>query len=456
MLSGRYELLDRIGSGASAITWRARDQRLERIVAIKVLRPTYALDPTFAQRFDREARTAASISHGNVVDIYDVGKDGDVLYLVMQYVQGRDLKELIQEEGPLVPERARAIALQVLAGLQAIHRAGIIHRDIKPQNVLIGEDDVARVTDFGVAQVALDSNLTTAGTTVGTAAYMAPEQAKAENLSEATDLYAVGVMLYEMLTATLPFSGATPMALMLAHIQQQPVPPSYVDPELRIPASFDGVVMQAMAKVPQDRFRTAQAMSRALAGASPSADTDTRTVQVAAANRTQAAPAARQQRSGAWPAPQPSPDLDWARQSTGRRAVAAERERSGVRVALWGFLFLVVLMLGAIGVYAYNEYFAENDSNSPPVPTETAEPEPTATVDENDDQQVIVPDDRDEPTDEPQPTDEPAPTAEPTDEPMPTEEPPSTGEPTIGPVDSETSVVIGPDDATEEPDGDGV
>jgi serine/threonine-protein kinase len=459
LLSNRYELLDRIGSGASAITWRARDQRLERIVAIKVLRPTYALDPTFAQRFDREARTAASISHGNVVDIYDVGKNGDVLYLVMQYVQGRDLKELIEQEGPLAPERARAIALQVLAGLQEIHRAGIIHRDIKPQNVLIGQDDVARVTDFGVAQVALDSSLTTAGTTVGTAAYMAPEQAKAENLSEATDLYAVGVMLYEMLTATLPFSGATPMALMLAHIQQHPVPPSHVDPDLRIPASFDGVVMQAMAKLPEDRFRSAQAMSRALAGAAMSADSATRTVLVPAANRTQAAPAARQQRSGAWPAPQPSPDLDWARQSTGRRAVVADRERSGVRAALWGLLFLIVLMLGAIGVYAYNEYVAEDNNNSPPVPTQTAEAEPTATVDEDDDQQVIVPDDRDDPTDEPQPTDEPVatdePTAEPTDEPMPTDEPPSTDEPTIGPVDSETSIVIGPD-ATEAPGGDGV
>jgi serine/threonine-protein kinase len=208
-LADRFRVLDEIGAGATAITYRGWDERLERSVAIKILRASVALDPTFVRRFQQEARAAASISHGNVVDVYDFGQQDDALYIVMQYVEGEDLKHLITREGALPVDRAREIAGQVLDGLRAIHAAGIIHRDIKPQNVLIGRDGVARLTDFGVAQVAEDSGMTTAGTTVGTAAYMAPEQAQAGRITEATDLYAVGVMLYEMLTGFLPFNAPT-------------------------------------------------------------------------------------------------------------------------------------------------------------------------------------------------------------------------------------------------------
>lgn len=263
-LGDRYLVEQEIGSGAFSITYRGRDDRLGRTVAIKVLRPTYALDPTYVQRFEREARTAASISQGNVVDVYDFGRHGELLYIVMQYVEGEDLKHLILREGPLPPRRAVEISRQVLAGLAAIHHAGIIHRDIKPQNVLIGNDGIARVTDFGVAHVTIDAGLTTAGTTVGTASYMAPEQAQAEALTEATDLYAVGVVLYEMLTGRLPFEAPTAIALMLAHIRDQPVPPSHRAPDRPIPASLDAVVMRALAKPPEDRYRDSAAMARAL------------------------------------------------------------------------------------------------------------------------------------------------------------------------------------------------
>ncbi len=267
ILADRYEVLEEIGSGATAITYRGHDHRLNRNVAIKILREDHALDTSYVQRFEREARAAASISQGNVVDVYDFGEQDDSLYIVMQYIDGEDLKQIIIRGGALDLERARRLTMQVLAGLAAIHAAGIIHRDIKPQNVLIGRDGIARVTDFGVAQAAIDVGLTSAGTTVGTAAYMAPEQAQAGVLGETTDIYAVGVVLYEMLTGKMPFSAPTPVAMMLAHIQKEPMPPSRQAPDRPIPEDLDAIVMQAMAKDPADRFQSARAMSRALADA---------------------------------------------------------------------------------------------------------------------------------------------------------------------------------------------
>jgi tRNA A-37 threonylcarbamoyl transferase component Bud32 len=455
VLGGRYELLEQIGSGASAITWKARDPRLGRTVAVKVLRRSYATDPTFSQRFEREAQAAASLSHGNVVDVYDVGQDGDSLYLVMQYIDGEDLKHLIQRRGNLTMDQAKAITTQVLAGLEAIHKAGIIHRDVKPQNVLMGRDGVARLTDFGVAQVAVDAGLTTQGTTVGTAAYMAPEQAKAETLSEATDVYAVGVMLYEMLTGTLPFTGATPMALMLAHIQNEPIPPSQAFPELGIASGFDNIVLQAMAKVPEDRFRTAGAMSRALVNASMvGGTTSARTVVAPAAvstgARTRVAPAAAGgsfgQASARRPATSagggPPTDLAWARESA---SDGSGDLSGGMRGVLWGFLVLIALVLLAIGWYVWNEYGPDDNdpSNNPGivVPTRTAEP----TQDDSDDTGIL-------------PTDEEEPTAPPTEEPESTDEP--TQEPTDEPDAEPTEErVIEPSDPTNAPpegsDGDG-
>src|SRR5690606_34539537 len=178
------------------------------------------------------------------------------LYLVMQFVDGEDLKHYIERRGPLPASEARDIARQILDGLATIHRAGILHRDIKSQNVLIDRDGRVRVTDFGIAQATVDPGLTSAGLAVGTAAYMAPEQAEAGQLSEATDIYAVGVVLYEMLTGRLPFERPTATATMLAHINEVPVAPSQAAPSLRIPPLLDGVVLQAMAKSPENRFRS--------------------------------------------------------------------------------------------------------------------------------------------------------------------------------------------------------
>jgi eukaryotic-like serine/threonine-protein kinase len=435
-LADRFRVLEEIGSGASAITYRGWDERLERQVAIKVLRTSFALDPTYVRRFQIEARAAASVSHGNVVDVYDFGQEGDALYIVMQFIDGEDLKHLIAREGALPVDRVREVIGQVLDGLRAIHAAGIIHRDIKPQNVLIGRDGIARVTDFGVAQVAEDSGMTTAGTTVGTAAYMAPEQAQAGRISEVTDLYAVGVMMYEMLTGFLPFNAPTAVAMMLLHIQDQPIVPSQRLPGRGISRSLDGVVMQALAKNPADRFNSALAMKQAIVAPSRGAHDDSQATVVVPAASPHATTALPRQHSGARPAmpPRSSPAATPPSRSV-------EREGAGLRSVLGGLFLVALLALGAVAVwYLYDDWRANQSADDPPTATATVETpteEPTETPTEE-----VMP--TDPPTDEPagiiepiDATEAPEPTAEPTDEPLPTatSEPSPTAEPTAEPTE---------------------
>lgn len=357
LLADRYEVLEELGSGATAITHRGHDHRLNRNVAIKILRAGHALDATYVQRFEREARAAASIAQGNVVDVYDFGEQDGALYIVMQYVDGEDLKRHVTRHGALEPERAREVAVQVLAGLAAIHAAGIIHRDIKPQNVLIGRDGIARVTDFGVAQAAVDVGLTSAGTTVGTAAYMAPEQAQADVLAQTTDIYAVGVVLYEMLTGSMPFSASTPVAMMLAHIEQEPAPPSRRAPERDIPADLDAIVMQAMAKDPLDRFQSARAMSRALVGRAEASAATTVHSSVPAV-----APLMDQQHGmTAASTRKPVGETGFAPPNTmalpPQVVLRRARPRSRLRSSATGLLLLLSLALAGMGAYGASEWF---------------------------------------------------------------------------------------------------
>ncbi len=268
LVAGRYELIEPAGEGNFSITYQARDLRLGRLVAVKLLRPQYAADAAFVSRFEREAQVAASISHPNVVDVYDFGAYQDTFFIAMQYVPGRTLRQEIDASGRLAVPVAVRIARQILAGLAAIHAAGIIHRDIKPQNVLLGRDGEARVTDFGVAHGAVGGGLTTHGTTVGTASYMAPEQARGGVMSPATDLYAVGVVLFEMLTGRLPFIADNPMAVMLAHLQQTPPEPSSLVPDAGIPLALEAEVLRALAKDPATRPSNAKDMADRLAVAS--------------------------------------------------------------------------------------------------------------------------------------------------------------------------------------------
>ncbi|MDQ3781049.1 MAG: protein kinase, partial [Chloroflexota bacterium] len=302
-VGGRYELLHRVGEGNFSITYRARDVILDRNVAVKVLREQFAADETFVSRFEREARVAASVSHPNVVDVYDFGPVGNTYYIAMQYVAGRTLKQELDARGRLPPPDAIRFATQILQGLAAIHAAGIVHRDIKPQNVLLGQDELARVTDFGVAHYPLQGALTTHGTTVGTASYMAPEQARGGALTEATDLYAVGVVLFELLTGRLPFEADNPMAVMLAHLQQPAPSLRDVAPELQLSPSLQSVVARALSKDPTARYPSADDMSEALAAAiAPNEATaatpfdaaeQTQTVQVPVVSAPAAAPTAR-------------------------------------------------------------------------------------------------------------------------------------------------------------------
>ncbi|MBX6342429.1 MAG: serine/threonine protein kinase, partial [Thermomicrobiaceae bacterium] len=218
LLAGRYRLTRRIGEGSFSETYLATDSALGRQVAVKVLREQYARDPRFVARFEREARAAAAVAHPNVVEVFDYGRDAQTLFIVMEWVDGSDLKHLIMERAPLpIPEAVRLIR-EILRGLGAIHRAGIIHRDVKPQNVLLARDGTAKITDFGIARGALDTGLTDTGMALGTAAYMAPEQASGQRLTPAADLYSAGVILYEMLTGRLPFPGDNPVQVMYQHV----------------------------------------------------------------------------------------------------------------------------------------------------------------------------------------------------------------------------------------------
>ena len=431
-LAGRYLVQDKIGEGASAVTYTGWDQRLERLVAIKILREHFVADEIFVRRFEGEARAAASVSHGNVVDIYDVGREGDSLYIVMQIVEGEDLKHLIQREAPLAPDRVQAIIGQVLDGLQAIHNAGIIHRDIKPQNILIGRDDVARVTDFGIAQAEDNVGMTTQGTTLGTAAYMAPEQAQAGHMTEATDLYAVGVILYEMLTGFLPFNASTTMALMLEHIQTAPVVPSHRLPGRGITSGMDAVILQALAKSPEDRFRSARAMKQAVSQVfrRSSIDPGQPTVAIPVSQVTRRAPVQRG----------PGARTAQPREAASTLTPPPVRQETGLGLGgvVAGFMLILLLAIaGAAAWYAYDAWQGgEGDESRKPEATlpavvqPTASEAPTATSVIERTQDVIEPV---SPT-EPAPTSMPEPTA--TLEPTLTPEPTPTDEPAlIEPID---------------------
>jgi len=241
-LANRYELIERVGEGGMAVVYRARDGLLGRIVAIKILREQFASDSEFLTRFRLEARAAASLSHPNVVNIYDVGEDHGVHYIVMEYVQGRNLKEIIRSRKPMPVAEACAIGLQIARALEAAHQRELVHRDIKPHNILIMPDGTVKVTDFGIAQAASSASLTQTGTVIGSVHYFSPEQARGENVDAATDIYSLGVVMYEMVTGRLPFTGDNPVAVALKHLQERPIPPSHLNPD--VPAALERVSPQ--------------------------------------------------------------------------------------------------------------------------------------------------------------------------------------------------------------------
>jgi serine/threonine-protein kinase len=274
LLGGRYELDGVVGRGGMAEVYRARDIRLDRIVAVKTLREDLARDATFQARFRREAQSAASLNHPSIVAVYDTGEDmsapAHVPYIVMEYVDGRTLRELLRDDRRLLPERALEITDGVLRALDYSHRNGIIHRDIKPGNVMLTRSAEVKVMDFGIARAVSDAQATMTQTAqvIGTAQYLSPEQARGERVDARSDLYSTGCLLYELLTGRPPFTGDSPVAIAYQHVRENPIPPSQVDPE--IPAWADSIVLKAMAKDPADRYQSAAEMrtdiQRALSG----------------------------------------------------------------------------------------------------------------------------------------------------------------------------------------------
>lgn len=270
ILANRYRLEETIGEGAFATTYRATDTKLLRNVAVKILRSHYARQDGSTSRFEREAQAAAQVNHPNVVQVHDYGRDGDQVYIVMHYVSGPTLAQYIRGKQRMSASEIVRIVSQILDGLGAIHRRGIIHRDIKPQNILLEEDLTPKLTDFGVAYYAPTMSLTQTGTTIGTAAYMAPEQATGETVAEQADLYAVGVILYELLTGQLPFSGPSPVQVMYQHVNEAPPAPRSINPE--ISWALETVILRALAKRPGDRYPDAESMRYALVNAGVATD----------------------------------------------------------------------------------------------------------------------------------------------------------------------------------------
>lgn len=262
-LAGRYQILHSLGGGGMAVVYKAKDLLIDRYVAVKVMNNSLVHDQDFIRRFFREAKAAGSLSHPNVVSVYDVGREGSIYYMVMEYVQGPSLIELIKQEGPLSPEKAVYIASHICDGLSHAHRHGVIHRDIKPHNILVDQDHRYKVTDFGISYFPSASTITTkTGYVMGSVHYFSPEQASGGQIDRSSDIYSLGILLYEMLTKKVPFNGDSSISIALKHLQE-PVPdPKIYNPA--IPEALRQVLLRALDKDPKKRYQTAAEMKYAL------------------------------------------------------------------------------------------------------------------------------------------------------------------------------------------------
>lgn len=258
MLANRYEILEKIGVGGMATVYKAKCHVLNRFVAVKVLKEEFITDIEFIRRFKSEAQTAASLTHPNIVSIYDVGNEGDVYYIVMELIQGKTLKEIIVEDGKLSWKWSVNIAIQIASALETAHKNNLIHRDIKPHNIIITEDGMAKVTDFGIAKAVSNSTITAFGTTIGSVHYFSPEHAKGGVTDAKSDIYSLGIVMYEMLTGRVPFDADTPVSVALMQVQEDPIEPRKLNPQ--IPISVNNIILKAMQKDPADRYQSATEM----------------------------------------------------------------------------------------------------------------------------------------------------------------------------------------------------
>ncbi|MEI7779967.1 MAG: Stk1 family PASTA domain-containing Ser/Thr kinase, partial [Actinomycetes bacterium] len=263
IVDGRYRIEARLARGGMATVYRATDLRLDRVVALKIMHASLAEDPGFVARFEREARSAARLSHPHLVSVFDQGTDGSLVYLVMEYVTGRTVRDVLREHGPLLPQRALAILDPVLEALAAAHRAGIVHRDVKPENVMISDEGTIKVTDFGLARaIATSSSTTTHGVLIGTVAYLSPEQVEGGYADTRSDVYGAGILLFELLTGAVPFAGETPLSVAYQHVHGAVPAPSSL--RANIVAEIDELVGVATARDPDERYADADDFLSAL------------------------------------------------------------------------------------------------------------------------------------------------------------------------------------------------
>ncbi|MGW5239992.1 protein kinase domain-containing protein [Monashia sp. NPDC004114] len=346
-LAERYSLIERIAAGGMGEGHLALDERLQRQVAVKVLARAFSDSPDFIERFRREALTAAGLVHPNIAQVYDYGIDGDSHFIVMEYVPGTDLARLLRDHGRIAPAAAVDIAEQVCAALAAAHQAGVVHRDIKPSNVIVSDDGRVKVTDFGIARSRGEVTLTEAGTVMGTAAYIPPEQAQGRSATPASDIYSLGILLFQMLTGELPFSGDTPIAIALRHLDEPVPPPSS---KVRgLPAALDEVVFRATAKAPEDRYRDADAMARALGRREAAAVDATRALAVGA-QATSVLDVRGQQHTTALPA---TPETSYAAAPHAQEAPPVRRQPTRRRVNPLPWVLLacgIVLVLALVAM----------------------------------------------------------------------------------------------------------
>ncbi|MGQ0433843.1 MAG: Stk1 family PASTA domain-containing Ser/Thr kinase [Microthrixaceae bacterium] len=259
VFNGRYELHRRLGRGGMAEVFLARDQLLDRPVAVKVLFPEFATDPAFVERFRREATAAANLNHPNIVGVYDWGEADSTYFIVMEYIDGRTLSEILRAEGPLHPDRVADVGADVAAALGFAHRNGVVHRDVKPGNVIVTSAGLVKVADFGIARAitaSSEDNLTQVGTVMGTAAYFSPEQARGDAVDPRSDLYSLGCVLYELLVGRPPFAGESPVGIAYKHVNEAPQPPRQID--ISVPVALEAIVLKCLAKNPANRYPSAE------------------------------------------------------------------------------------------------------------------------------------------------------------------------------------------------------
>ncbi len=262
LLGNRYEIIEKIGNGGMATVYKAKCHVLNRFVAVKILRDEFTTDEEFIKRFNTEAQAVASLTHPNIVSVYDVGCEGDLHYIVMELIKGKTLKEIISEDGALSWKWSVNVAIQIASALETAHKNNIVHRDIKPHNIIITEDGIAKVTDFGIAKAVSNSTITAFGTTIGSVHYFSPEHARGGYTDAKSDLYSLGVVLYEMVTGKVPFDADTPVSVALKHMQEKPVEPKKVNPS--VPKAVNDIIMKAMEKDTNLRYQNATIMLRDL------------------------------------------------------------------------------------------------------------------------------------------------------------------------------------------------